>query len=55
MTGYSYNRSRYYTRSQQLSDQRDDINQIIRLKGEVSALKAEVERLTAELKEARGE
>ena len=43
MAGYSYNRSRYYTRSQHLSDQRDDINTILKLKSEVRELKAEVE------------
>jgi chromosome segregation ATPase len=38
MAGRDYNRSRYYTRSQQLSEQRDDINTIIKLKQEVRTM-----------------
>lgn len=41
MAGYTYNSKRYYTRSQQLSEQRDDINTILRLKAEVRELQAE--------------
>ena len=49
MAGANYNRNRYYTRSQQLSEQRDDLNTIIKLRVDRDRWRKVAETLALEL------